>query len=178
MPLARWHGLGDAKLDTESDAVARPHLNCYWLLPSLLLAGEHPAPHLTALLTSGVKNFIDLTSCDEGLVDYRLTLPDSTAHQRFAITDYGVPTVPLMRQILNAVRVNLDARLPTYLHCHGGIGRTGTVVGCWWVEQGFTPDEALALLAKKWQVMEKRERAPHTPETAEQVAFIRAWPRR
>ena len=168
----------DAKLDPELDPFARPHLNCYWPLPGLLLAGEHPAPHLSALLTSGVNHFIDLTSPDEGLVDYRLTLPDPASHQRFAITDYGVPTVPLMRQILAAVKLNLDAKLPTYLHCHGGIGRTGTVVGCWWVEQGFTSDEALAMLAKHWRVMEKRERAPHTPETPEQVVFIRAWQRR
>ena len=30
-----------------------------------------------------------------------------------------------------------------YLHCWGGVGRTGTVVGCWLVRHGRTGDEAL-----------------------------------
>ncbi len=183
MPPASWHApgdalgdaLGNARGDAVVDPTARPHLNCYWLLPGLLLAGEYPAPHLSALLTSGVKNFVDLTDINEGLVDYSLTLPDSVAHKRFAITDFGVPSVALMRQILDAINGNTRANLSTYLHCHGGIGRTGTVAACWLIEQGHTPDGALALLDQKWQVMEKRERAPHTPETPQQVAFIQAW---
>ena len=31
-----------------------------------------------------------------------------------------------------------------YLHCRGGIGRTGTVLGCYLVRQGQTAEEALA----------------------------------
>ncbi len=30
-----------------------------------------------------------------------------------------------------------------YLHCFDGIGRTGTVVGCYLVRQGMTGNEAL-----------------------------------
>ena len=36
---------------------------------------------------------------------------------------------------------------PVYVHCWGGIGRTGTVVGCWLVRHGMTGDEALAEFA-------------------------------
>ena len=78
-----------------------------------------------------------------------------------------------MRTILDAIAANRDG--VTYLHCWGGVGRTGTVAGCLLVEAGFTADEAIALLARKWLVMEKRNSHPRTPETHAQYEFIRTW---
>lgn len=161
--------------DTPVDAAPRPHDNCYWLLPGRLLAGEYPAPHLQRLIDAGVTRFVDLTAPRDRLTDYAATLPSGVARQSLPITDFGVPSVALMREILAAIDVALDAKQRVYLHCHGGIGRTGTVAGCWLVEQGFSSDEALALIARKWQVMAKRSYAPHSPETAQQREFIARW---
>ncbi|WP_460503463.1 protein-tyrosine phosphatase family protein, partial [Hymenobacter agri] len=62
------------------------------------------------------------------------------------------------------------------VHCHGGIGRTGTVVGCYLRQHfGLSADEALARIAEEWQTVEKNYRAPNSPETAEQVAYVRAF---
>ena len=47
-----------------------------------------------------------------------------------------------------------------YVHCWGGIGRTGTTVGCWFVRHGRTGDQALAEIAERWQWMEKAIRFP------------------
>jgi protein-tyrosine phosphatase len=83
-----------------------------------------------------------------------------------------------MRAILGALqRLSNDPQRRVYLHCQGGVGRTGTVVGCLLVEAGYTPDEARDLLARKWQVVAQRARAPESPETAEQRAFIARWRR-
>lgn len=160
------------------DALARPHPNCYWVLPGRLLGGEYPLRHLEALHAAGVTDFIDLTADDESLPGYQAGLAPGQRRQRFSITDYSVPGEPLMRTILAALRSLLaDPTRRIYLHCQGGVGRTGTVVGCLLVESGFAPDEALDLLARKWQGVAKRDRAPESPETAEQRACIARWQR-
>ena len=178
-------------LDTPGDIVARPHANCYWVIPGRLLAGEHPGAMLAsegiarvdALLDAGVRQFIDLTSEHEGPGPYVAVLLEraaargvGVAHHRFAFVDFGVPSPELMRATLAAIYTAIDAGETLYVHCWGGVGRTGTVVGCLLREQGFDAVRALAVIERKWRSMAKRNRHPFSPETAEQVAFIERWP--
>ncbi len=178
-------------LDTPGDALPRPHANCYWLIPGTLLAGEHPvmsfdgvddSSHIDALLDAGMRQFIDLTVEGEGPALYAPTLLErarsrslSVAHRRFAISDFGVPSPALMRTTLDAIYVAIAAGDPVYVHCWGGIGRTGTVVGCLLREQGLSAAEALDVIAGKWRSMEKRLRFPKSPESPAQFAFIETW---
>ena len=172
------------------DDAPRPHDNCYWLVPGRLLAGQHPggrgvtdvAGNVAALLASGIRQTLDLTSPGEGVTDYQLLIEQQAAAQgwqarvlRAPVADYGLPDVRRMRWVLDHLQAALDGGPPLYLHCHGGIGRTGTAIGCLLVEHSFSGDEALALIAHKWQVMEKRHRAPESPETDAQRDFIRRW---
>jgi ADP-ribosylglycohydrolase len=80
-----------------------------------------------------------------------------------------------MREIQEAIRDAMDAGKPVYVHCWGGIGRTGTVVGCFLVESGLSGRDALQRLAELWQVVEKRQRRPRTPETPQQERFVLDW---
>jgi hypothetical protein len=68
------------------------------------------------------------------------------------------------------------AEIITYVHCWGGVGLTGLAVACWLQEHGQTPDEALTDLAKKWRSCAKSNRLPNSPETAEQVRWVKEWP--
>ncbi len=166
----------------------RPHANCYWVKPpgpgGCLLAGEYPAGsrrRLRAHLRAGLTIFVDLT--DEGeLAAYAPALRQEAQalglavdHQRLAIPDFGVPTVEHMRRILDTLDEALAAGRGVYLHCWGGVGRTGTVAGCYLVRHGLSGDAALRRLADWWQTVEKRTHWPRTPETPEQVEFIRGW---
>lgn len=170
-------GLDQALFDTPGDHLPRPHVNCYWLLPGRILCGEHPSrggpQGLQELADAGVTCFIDLTSEHDGLAPYTPVLGQRLSHP---IADFGVPTPQGMRAALTAVADALQAGAVVYLHCKAGIGRTGTVAACWLVEQGLTPDHALALLQRKWAVAGQRAHAVHTPETAAQHAFIADWP--
>jgi hypothetical protein len=176
--------------DVPGDALPRPHDNCYWLIPGQLLAGEHPGSQfredcierIDALLDAGVRQVVDLTDFFEGPGPYVTVLRERAearsvlvTHHRFAITDFGVPSAELMRTVLDTVYAGLAAGDAVYVHCWGGVGRTGTVVGCLLREQGLGAAEALALIDRKWQAMEKRMRHPHSPETPEQIAFIERW---
>ena len=180
-------------LQLPRDHLPRPHGNCYWLIPGSVMAGEYPRTleepgsrtKLAAILCAGIRRFIDLTEADERLESYGTLLQSearqlgvAARHTRFPITDLSVPTPDQMRDILRAIQQAHADGQPVYLHCWGGIGRTGTVVGCLMVESGLTGDEALALIASKWTVMDKRHSRPRSPETLEQARFIRDWARR
>ena len=166
--------------DTPGDALSRPHANCYWLLPARVLAGEHPArggpaglaERLQALQLTGVTHFIDLTDDQDRLPAYT---PMATAHLKHPIVDFGVPSVADLRATLDDVAAALASGGVVYLHCKAGVGRTGTVAACLLVEHGYTADQALALLARKWHVAGQRVDSPHTPETLAQRAFVGAW---
>lgn len=174
----------------DKTAVERPHDNCYWLLPGRFLAGEYPGhqharvarQRLDRYLDAGVTFFLDLTKPHE-LEPYESILAEAAAarnlaveYRRISIRDVDVPDSPdHMRQILDTIDTALDAGHTVYLHCWGGIGRTGTTAGCWLVRHGQSGEEALATIARYWQTVAKRHRQPRSPETDAQHAYVRNW---
>jgi len=53
------------------------------------------------------------------------------------------------------------------IHCRGGLGRTGTVAGCYLVRRGHSPADAIVAL--------HRARGPRCPENTSQKDFIAAY---
>ena len=165
-----------------------PIPDSYWVVPGRFLAGEYPlcegleeSKHrIAAYLDAGIDTFFDLTEYGE-LVPYEDFLraeasSDRTiTYQRFPISDYGYPTVEFMKTILDALDAALAAGHNVYLHCWGGVGRTGTTVGCYLVRHGSSGREALNQLAKWWRGVPKSEYHPRSPETYAQEQFILNW---
>jgi protein-tyrosine phosphatase len=175
--------------DTPGDVLPRPHANCYWLIPGRVLAGEHPAEaparevaaRIDALLDAGIRQFIDLTEAGE-----RATYAPASAsvcairgsqagHRRLAIRDLDVPSAALMRTILDAMYEAMDKGELVYVHCWAGVEPDGHRRRLLLREQGLTADEALAVIARKWRVMEKCHRHTRSPEHPEQFALITRW---
>jgi hypothetical protein len=154
-----------------------------------LLAGEYPGKpgeeptrkRLDALIGAGFDTFIDLTNSNELFPYAPILLEEAHAygmevtHHRFPIGDLGLPTPERMNAILDKLEESLEAGHKVYLHCWGGIGRTGTTVGCYLVRQGKTPKEALDQLAVWWRRVPKSQYHPYSPETREQVNFVLTW---
>jgi predicted protein tyrosine phosphatase len=80
-----------------------------------------------------------------------------------------------MKKILDTLDQLLKDGRKIYIHCWGGVGRTGTTVGCYLIRHGKTGEEALAQLAVWWQHVPKHSLHPRSPETDEQVKFILDW---
>jgi protein-tyrosine phosphatase len=118
--------------------------------------------------------FIDLTAAEEyGLAPYNRVLHElapSVPWSRHAIPDFGVPSVYELEQVLDALDEAVAGGLLPYVHCYGGIGRTGTVVGCYLVRHGRSGREALEQIAdwRRGCVTGRRR----SPETDEQIAFV------
>jgi protein-tyrosine phosphatase len=167
-----------------------PIPNSYRLRDGQLIAGEYPGDRdetsardkLEALLDAGVTTFIDLTESHE-LAPYDALASDmarargrEVTYHRLSIRDISVPESPaVMNAILDQIDQAIDAGGVVYVHCWGGVGRTGTVVGCHLVRCGMTGDEALAKVAELFKHMEKYPRRRHSPETEEQAAYVRSW---
>jgi hypothetical protein len=172
-----------------SEEAPIPIENSYWVLQGRLLAGEYPGAHsareakerVERFLDLGVSAFIDLTYPGEfGIKPYDSLLLDSAGnggprseYRRFPVGDMRVPTPEAMGRILDAIDQALDEGRMVYLHCYGGLGRTGTVVGCFLVRHGMDGQKALL------ELRDLRRSTPHSyldsPQTPEQTEMILRW---
>ncbi|KZT71112.1 phosphatases II, partial [Daedalea quercina L-15889] len=178
----------------------RPIPNSYWATP-YLLACEFPycplapapparpsastAQKLDALLAAGVRTFLDLTEPHE-LFPYAPHLaaacaplgidPRAVEYHNVPIRDRALPASPaVVRGALAVLRDAEQRGRVAAVHCRGGIGRTGLVVGCWLVESARARDgaDALRIIAEEWKGVEKCKRYPYSPETGPQFEFVR-----
>jgi protein-tyrosine phosphatase len=169
-----------------------PFENSYHVDGGRLIAGEYPGAHpyeseaartkLRALLDAGVRTFIDLTEPHELEPYAELLSEEATAldvkprHVRLPILDVSTPRTPaVMHEILDTIDAALATGNGVYVHCWGGVGRTGTVIGCYLVRSGMTGADALARVNELFGSMEKSQRRPRSPETDEQEAYVLAW---
>lgn len=166
--------------------------NTYWIRKFRLLAGEYPGTpdiyqtreKVDRYLVAGINAFLDLTEEGE-LISYRSQLSQLTIqkglsciYRRMAIKDLSTPKSPkYMTEILDQIDQWLIEGRNVYVHCWGGVGRTGTVVGCHLIRNGFDGDGAIAQLSEYWKQMsdDKQKRHPHTPETVDQFNYIRSF---
>ena len=161
----------------------------YWVLPDQFLAGEYPGhfsetiarKKISAFLEAGVTDFMDLTEPHE-LVPYEPLLAELAplynlqfSYTRISIRDRGVTTPHTMQQILDSIDESIKKGRKVYVHCWGGIGRTGTVVGCHLVRHGETPRDAVAQVNGLYLTRPQNIYHPRSPETDEQIQFILDW---
>jgi phage tail protein X len=138
-----------------------------------LLAGAYPCSQVEveALERVGVTVFVDLTHPSDPLDAYDVHLVGARRVPQ-PIPDMGTPSHGQLIRILDAVDAARARGDTVYVHCWGGVGRTGTVVGCWLVRHGLDGGDPLAAISALRAALPD---ARPSPETAAQAALVRAW---
>jgi hypothetical protein len=180
------------------DGVPGPTGRSYWVVENRFAAGAYPGKKgrrelervpevVEQLLDAGLDRFVNLTQDYPGGTDGHLTHYDSDVEphaevDRYPIRDVYIPTDEFMVEILDAIDDDLAGGHNVYVHCWGGVGRTGTVVGCWLIRHGYaTADDVLEMISDLR--IGDAGRGPNagrgetreSPETLEQVDFVVGW---
>ena len=165
-----------------------PFRLAYWVDPPRLMAGCYPGHgdpriaerQLEALLDCGIRCFLSLMEEDvRGLfIPYEPLVKEIAARRgmtieclRFEVEDHSAPSCEQMGEIESAMAKSIAGGRPVYLHCWGGRGRTGTVAGVYLVRHGLATIESFVDVIAQLRSGASGE----SPETAEQIAFVRSF---
>jgi ADP-ribosyl-[dinitrogen reductase] hydrolase len=162
-------------------------VHAWWVEHPSILAGEYPgspepvraSQKVHVLIDAGIRTFIDLTTPEDRLAPYALHVEQAAddrqldlRHLRFPIPDLGTTTDEGYARIIGAID-EAAGRGGVYIHCWGGIGRTGTVVGCLLAEGGAEYQHVLDQLRAMRAGTRKAGR--WCPETDEQHEVVARW---
>lgn len=189
----------DGSEDLFGDEQMPPHRcpfpHSYWVISGQLLAGEYPGSaepsearqKVAALVEVGIRRIVNLQEAHERNREGQLFAPYEDELRRMAarigvqatmvrmpIRDMSVPTHEEMRTILDEIDRSIQQNLAVYVHCWGGHGRTGTVVGCYLARHG---------IASSWdairQIKSLRRGTPDagksSPQAQSQFDMVLKW---
>lgn len=162
----------------------KPTFNSY-KVNDWLYAGEYPGDKDEELAIGklkqfnyfGITHFIDLTE-DGELVPYNSMVSSWARYIRFPIRDISVPdNVEIVKRLIDTIeQIHKDnSKAKIYIHCWGGVGRTGTIIGCYLGNfAGISYDRTMSILSSLFEDCPKSVRRC-SPENDLQRSFIRKY---
>ena len=92
---------------------------------------------------------------------------------RIPIVDQSVPSHRNMVRIQQLLDDSIGQHRPVYLHCWGGLGRTGTAVGVWLLRHRRATAENFIEVIRD---LRKHAGWPDdSPSDPSQIALVRGW---
>lgn len=171
--------------------MSTPFERSYWIVPGKFMAGCYPgdqnadkaAAKLEGMVEAGIRHVVNLMEEREfghqgvPFAPYKAAFSARGINcVRMPIKDMHTPSAEEMVAILDNIDEAIAAGAPTYVHCWGGKGRTGTVVGCWMVRHAMVQPERAVDRIKDLQALCGGKLQP-SPENPTQVRFLEGWKR-
>ena len=142
----------------------------HWIVPQQLAGCSLPGriaelpEDLAELREKGIGAVASLT---EFPLEPRAIRSAGLEWRHFPIDDFSIPTIDQAREFCRWTDEQIAAKRAVAVHCFAGLGRTGTMIGCWLVrEPGARTEQVLTRL---------RRIEPGFVQTAQQEAFIAVW---
>lgn len=172
--------------------ISLPFKRCYWVEAGKLLAGCYPGSEdageadtkLGGLVESGIGTVINLMESDETswsgkpfrpyqdrIAELGKQSAINVQYLRIPIRDTHIPTFEEMQTILDAIEEGILRGNGVYVHCWGGKGRTGTVVGCHLIRKGLATPENFVDVIRELRGPDAQTGA--SPENSTQIRFVR-----
>lgn len=141
LAIPRLTALLDVGITDFFDLTEKGELVPYSPILEKLVSGRGGTITKLDATSDGYSNFFqDQTEGGRGTLSVR--------YARFPIRDRSIPSTTDLRAILDALTiVHRQQGRKAVVHCWGGIGRTGTIVGCWLVHSGVVRDEDDTIVA-------------------------------
>jgi 4-hydroxy-tetrahydrodipicolinate reductase len=140
--------------------------NFGWILPGRLAGMAAPRPGAAQRLAEERIRAV-LTLTERPPIDELAAAGIAVRHE--PIVDFAAPTAEALERCVAFVRERWARGEAVAVHCHAGVGRTGTVLAACLVAEGARPDDAIAAV---------RAVRPGSLETPEQEEAVRAFARR
>jgi hypothetical protein len=172
-----------------------PFNQAYWITPGLMMAGCYPGSEdraqaqrqLQGLIDHGIRHVVNLMETGERnrighpFVPYADQMQSIAAARqcpisfdRMPIKDGSVPSRIEIGRILDNIDASIAAGRPVYVHCLGGLGRTGTVVGCYLARHGIAAGRNVIKMIRD---LRRNTLTQHlnSPETNQQMDLVESW---
>lgn len=140
-----------------------------WVIPEQLAGMGRPGllgeeeDDLAAIAASGITTLVSLT--EQALPAQRLR-PFGITGRHFPIVDMAIPALGPTARLCRDIEREIGDGQRVAVHCHAGLGRTGTILASFLVWRGLAPEAAIAQV-----------RAVHHGylQTSVQLSFVRRF---